>query len=138
MWTTQGCYLLFWTNLGNTTRQNSNYTATYLSSLKPSKYDEQYFQRCKDVLISDILLWTPIHGHTSVGRLVKTYIHHELLSRRLARRDGQLGRMLKESRRNPCLTSWLSWRNRFFASFWKRGIYIYIYIYILQKALTYH
>ena len=26
-------------------------------------------------LMSDLLLWTPTHGHTSVGWLVKTYFH---------------------------------------------------------------
>ena len=26
-------------------------------------------------LISNVLLWTPTHGHTSVDRLAKTYIH---------------------------------------------------------------
>ena len=30
--------------------------------------------RSKDELINDVLLWTPPHGHTSVGRPVKTYI----------------------------------------------------------------
>ena len=29
----------------------------------------------KDGLKSDVLLWTPTHGHTSVGRPAKTYIH---------------------------------------------------------------
>ena len=31
--------------------------------------------RNKDELISDILLWTPTHGHTSDGQPAKTYIH---------------------------------------------------------------
>ena len=30
--------------------------------------------RAKDWLISDVLLWTPKHGHTSVGRPYKTFI----------------------------------------------------------------
>ena len=29
----------------------------------------------KEKLISNVLLWTPIHKHTSVGWLAKTYIH---------------------------------------------------------------
>ena len=29
----------------------------------------------KDALISDILLWTPTHGHCYVDRLAKSYIH---------------------------------------------------------------
>ena len=30
--------------------------------------------RSKDEIISDVLLWTPKHGHTRVGRPYKTYI----------------------------------------------------------------
>ena len=41
--------------------------------------------RSKDKLTSDILLWTPTHGHTNVSRPAKTYIHqlsrHWILSR---------------------------------------------------------
>ena len=29
-----------------------------------------------DKLMSDALLWTPTHGHTSVGRKAKINIHH--------------------------------------------------------------
>ena len=28
-----------------------------------------------EVGTSDVLLWTPTHGHTSAGRLAETYIH---------------------------------------------------------------
>ena len=31
--------------------------------------------RSKDELISDVLLCTPTHGHTNIGRLAKTYNH---------------------------------------------------------------
>ena len=31
--------------------------------------------RSRDKLISSVPLWTPTHGHTSVGNLAKTYIH---------------------------------------------------------------
>ena len=31
--------------------------------------------RSKDKLISDVLLWTPTHGHASVGWLERTYSH---------------------------------------------------------------
>ena len=37
MGTTQGSYVLFWTNPGSSTPQNSSCTATYLPSQKPSK-----------------------------------------------------------------------------------------------------
>ena len=32
--------------------------------------------KSKDELISDILLWTPTHGCSSVGQSAKTYIYH--------------------------------------------------------------
>ena len=38
---TQDCYVLFWINTGSNKPQNSNCTATYLQSYKPSKLDEQ-------------------------------------------------------------------------------------------------
>ena len=53
--------------------------------------------RSRDKLISDVLLWTHTHGHTSVGRPAKTYIHQlcadtgchlEDLPREMANRDG--------------------------------------------------
>ena len=54
----------------------------------------RYCWSSKDELISDILLWTTTHGHTSIGWPVKTYIHQLLFrfcvqSRKLAKSDGQ-------------------------------------------------
>ena len=34
-----------------------------------------YFWRNKDVIICDVLLWTPIHGHVSVGRPTRIYLY---------------------------------------------------------------
>ena len=34
--------------------------------------------RSKNKLQSDVLLWTPTHGHTSVGQPAKIYIHQLL------------------------------------------------------------
>ena len=34
----------------------------------------RYSWRSKDELISDVLLWTPVHGLASVGRMTKTYL----------------------------------------------------------------
>ena len=31
--------------------------------------------RSKDEFISNVFLWTPTHGHTSIGQPVKSYIH---------------------------------------------------------------
>ena len=53
--------------------------------------------RSQDELISDVLLWTPIHWYFSVGRAVKIYFHQlcvdtvsrlENLARAMAERDG--------------------------------------------------
>ena len=51
--------------------------ATYLPSRELSKQDEQNMLGTAgkvDELISDVLLWTPTHGHTSVDQPGKTYI----------------------------------------------------------------
>ena len=42
----------------------------------PNKTNKTHGQcwRSKDELISDVLLWTPTHGRTSVGRPARTYI----------------------------------------------------------------
>ena len=37
--------------------------------------DTGYCSRSKDKLISNVLLWTPTHGHTSIGLPAKTSIH---------------------------------------------------------------
>ena len=47
-------------------------TATYLPSHKLSNVG--YCWRRKDRLINDVLLWTPIHGHTRISQPAKTYI----------------------------------------------------------------
>ena len=31
--------------------------------------------KSKDEIVSNILLWTPTHGHANVGRPAKTYVH---------------------------------------------------------------
>ena len=63
MGTKQECYMMFWTNSISSTPLNSSSMTTYLPSQKPSKLDRW----SKGELISYILLWTPAHGHTSVG-----------------------------------------------------------------------
>ena len=49
------------------TAPNRSCTASYLWSHKLSKKNEPD--------VSDVLLWTPTHGHTSVGWPAKTWIH---------------------------------------------------------------
>ena len=76
MGTTQECYML-WTNPGSSTLQNSDYMDTYLPSHKPSnenKLDSEYCWWSKSQLISNILLWTPTHGHTSTDWPADNYI----------------------------------------------------------------
>ena len=41
----------------------------------------------KDKRISNILLWTPTHGHISVGLPAKTYIHHLCVDTRCSLED---------------------------------------------------
>ena len=41
----------------------------------PSKTNKTCWRR-KDELISNVLRWTTIHGHTSVGRLTRIYLNH--------------------------------------------------------------
>ena len=58
-----------------------------------ARYDG-YCWRSKDELISDILLWTPTHGHTRVGRPAKTYMHlcrHWIPFRGLAKSNDRRG-----------------------------------------------
>ena len=78
MGTTQECYMPFWTNIGSNTSQNSNCTATYLPSHKPSKKDEQG--------ISNVL-WTLTHGHASVGWLARTYLYQLCVNTRCSLED---------------------------------------------------
>ena len=65
---------------GSSTPQNSSCTATYFPSHKPCKESKQEMQsisgRSKDELISDVLLRTPTHGHTSVDQTAKIYIYY--------------------------------------------------------------
>ena len=68
--------MLFWTNPGYNTPQNSSSTAICLPSHKPSKQDEQdtYYRRSKNELMKNIFLWTSIHRHTSVGQPAEMYM----------------------------------------------------------------
>ena len=42
---------------------------------KPSWQVNFTIWRIKDELLSDVLQWTPTHGHTSIGRPTRTYLH---------------------------------------------------------------
>ena len=42
---------------------------------KKKKFLSGHYLRSKDKLNSNILVWTPTHGHTSVGQPAETYIY---------------------------------------------------------------
>ena len=63
---------LYWTSPGGNSPQNSSCTANYHLSRKLS--NTVHCWRSKEELISDILLWTPAHRRTKVGRPVRTYL----------------------------------------------------------------
>ena len=46
-----------------------------ISYLANHPWNAEYCCRSKDKLISNILLWTPTYGHTSINWPAKTYIH---------------------------------------------------------------
>ena len=71
---TQRCCMLFWTNLGSSNLQTRGCTATLHLRNYPSKMSKTFWTS-EDKPISDVLLWAPTHGHTSVDWLAKFYIH---------------------------------------------------------------
>ena len=75
MRTTQENCMLFWTQPGSSTLQTADVCllTSYLTN-HPSKMNKTCW-RSKNKLIIDILLWTPTHGHTSVGHPEKTNIY---------------------------------------------------------------
>ena len=91
----------------------------------------------KNKYMSNILLWTPTHGHTSVGQLAITYIHQLCSNTGYSQEDfpgvmDTRDRWWERESRNSMLSAWLD------------GIYIYIYIYmcvcvcvcIIRSSLT--
>ena len=89
--------------------------------------------RSRDKLISDVLLWTPTHGHTKAGRPARTYIQQlcedtgccpEDLPEAMNDRE-----KWQERVRDIRATSTTWW--------WWLYIYIYIYIYIHTFAYSY-
>ena len=76
--TTQECCEQFWTSSGGNTQQTPNCSATYPPLRKLPKLDETrhagHCWRSRDEFISDILLWTLLHGRAKAGRPAWTYI----------------------------------------------------------------
>ena len=67
MGSTQQCYMLFWTNPGSSTLQNSSCMVTYLPSHKPSKMSKTCWRNSSTTFSYKLLY--------SVDQPAKTYIH---------------------------------------------------------------
>ena len=106
METTQGCYMLFWANFGRSTLPNSSCIATYLSSHKPSKSDEQDMLDIAE-LISGILLWISTYGHTNVGWPAKTFIHQICVVTQCCLEEILIGTDGKRKSKESILSAWL-------------------------------
>ena len=72
-WNTQQCYVLFWTNSGISTQQNSNLRAAYLTSqtlqVKWTRHWGGSHWRSREELMSDILLHIYAHGLADMQRI---------------------------------------------------------------------
>ena len=79
MVTKLGPCMLLWTNPGKkypTQQQVYGHLPLILRTIRVRR--ARYSRHCwldKDELISDVLQWTPTHGHTSAGWLAKMYVH---------------------------------------------------------------
>ena len=136
MGTKQGWWVLIWTNHESSILQNNSCMAIYSpTSHKPSKKVEQdklsTAEGSKEELLSDLLLWTPNHGHINVGQQAKTSIyqlcvdtgcHLKELSSKVVNR-GVWGERERERQGDSLLS----------VRFDEWYIYIYIYIYIYNK-----
>ena len=67
------CYVLFWRNLGNYSRKQQPPISWTVK--KRQKRNIGYGWRSKDELITDVLLWTFTHGHTSADKLANNYLY---------------------------------------------------------------
>ena len=58
----------------------------------------------KDKLISNVLIWTPTHGHNSVGRPAKTYLYQLCADTACSLVDllGTMDDQERENQGNPC------------------------------------
>ena len=74
----QKCYELYWKILEATPHETTVvWLLTSISKTIQVKWTRHvgHWWRSKDELISDVLLWTPIHGCASIGRPARTYLH---------------------------------------------------------------
>ena len=121
---------LYWTSPVGNTSQNSRCTATYHPSQKLSKLDE-LVRRGTIGEVSDILLWTPLHGGAKAGQPARTYVQQfcadiecslEDLQWAMNDRDGRQERFREN--RASCVTWW----------WW----YVYFKIYIFSCKYKLH
>ena len=66
---TQECCEQSWTSPGGNIPQDTYYTVQVRRTRHAG-----HFWRCRDELISDVLLWTPAYGRAKAGRPARTYI----------------------------------------------------------------
>ena len=71
---TPECCELYWTSFGGDTPQNSSCTAITKTIQVRRTRHAGHCCGSQDELLSDILLWTPLHGRAKVERPVWTYI----------------------------------------------------------------
>ena len=64
--------------------------------------------RRKDELMNDFLVWTPTHGHTSVDRPARTYVHQLSVDTGWCLEDLP-GVMVRQRVRGPCAVSEIWW-----------------------------
>ena len=74
----------------------------------------------KDELMSNIFLWTPTHGHTSVGRSAKTYIHQNCTEWRLEDIPEYTARERERERVTRIYTVTMPWWWRWWWWWWQR------------------
>ena len=83
--------------------QSSSCTATDHPSWKLSKLDEpDMWNTAGDELISDVLLWTPLHSRPKAGRPPRTNIHHVSVDMEPAGSDGRYRGVAREGQGCPC------------------------------------
>ena len=140
--------MISWTNSGSNTSQNSSYTATCLPLQTIQIRRTRHAGHCwksKDELISNVLLWTTTHGHTSVDQSAKTClssVRTQNTAEKIYQERCLIGMNGKRETENSVLSVWLGDMYRlkiylygflvYAASsdhFQQQLIYIYIYIY---------
>ena len=136
--------ILFWTNPWSSTQQNSRRGAISHLTKYQSKMYKTYWalmmkkgQTHKGSFPTDYYTWT--HQCCLLNKDLHSLImcRHRILSRRLAKSNGQLGQMTKDTQGNLCwqhtLIMMMMYIHTHIHIYIHIYIYIYIYIYILSS-----